>query len=116
MPYICAWVLQEVKSKEQIEKEKKGEKVEQPKQSIWAALVQNVLKNPFIWGMALTYFMIYVVRQASAVYGLHEGSRTCWMAICFTGVTCSREGCWSTAASAHLQGARKARQADANPK
>eukprot|EP00200_Dunaliella_tertiolecta_P006156 CAMPEP_0202343192 /NCGR_PEP_ID=MMETSP1126-20121109/3422_1 /ASSEMBLY_ACC=CAM_ASM_000457 /TAXON_ID=3047 /ORGANISM="Dunaliella tertiolecta, Strain CCMP1320" /LENGTH=519 /DNA_ID=CAMNT_0048934233 /DNA_START=351 /DNA_END=1911 /DNA_ORIENTATION=- len=55
--------VKEVKSKEQIEKEKKGEKVEQPKQSIWAALVQNVLKNPFIWGMALTYFMIYVVRQ-----------------------------------------------------
>ena len=26
-------------------------------------LVKTVLKNPFIWGMALTYFFIYVVRQ-----------------------------------------------------
>jgi sugar phosphate permease len=26
-------------------------------------LVNNVLKNPFIWGMALTYFFIYIVRQ-----------------------------------------------------
>ncbi len=34
-----------------------------PKPDIWAALVNNVLKNPFIWGMALTYFFIYVVRQ-----------------------------------------------------
>ncbi|KAJ9513154.1 hypothetical protein QJQ45_029358 [Haematococcus lacustris] len=33
------------------------------KPDIWAALVNNVLKNPFIWGMALTYFFIYVVRQ-----------------------------------------------------
>jgi hypothetical protein len=32
---------------------------------IWGALVNNVLKNPFIWGMALTYFFIYVVRQVS---------------------------------------------------
>jgi len=34
-----------------------------PKPDIWSALVNNVLKNPFIWGMALTYFFIYVVRQ-----------------------------------------------------
>ena len=26
-------------------------------------LVNNVLKNPYIWGMALTYFFVYVVRQ-----------------------------------------------------
>ena len=26
-------------------------------------LLNNVLKNPYIWGMALTYFFIYVVRQ-----------------------------------------------------
>lgn len=25
--------------------------------------MENVLKNPYIWGMALTYFFIYVVRQ-----------------------------------------------------
>ena len=30
-------------------------------------LVNNVLKNPFIWGMALTYFFIYVVRQVRVV-------------------------------------------------
>jgi hypothetical protein len=33
-------------------------------------LVNNVLKNPFIWGMALTYFFIYIVRQ---VRGRGEG-------------------------------------------
>ncbi len=38
-------------------------KADKPKPDIWAALVNNVLKNPFIWGMALTYFFIYVVRQ-----------------------------------------------------
>ena len=25
--------------------------------------MENVLKNPYIWGMALTYFFIYVIRQ-----------------------------------------------------
>lgn len=34
-----------------------------PKESLLTLLVNNVLKNPFIWGMALTYFFIYVVRQ-----------------------------------------------------
>ncbi len=34
-------------------------------ESLWDNLVQNVLTNPFIWGMALTYFFIYIVRQAS---------------------------------------------------
>lgn len=33
------------------------------KESLLQLLVQNVLKNPYIWGMALTYFFIYVVRQ-----------------------------------------------------
>lgn len=33
------------------------------KESLLTLLVQNVLKNPYIWGMALTYFFIYVVRQ-----------------------------------------------------
>ena len=41
--------------------------------SLWDSLLNNVLKNPFIWGMALTYFFIYVVRQASVRGG--EGSR-----------------------------------------
>ncbi|KAK9916786.1 hypothetical protein WJX75_006994 [Coccomyxa subellipsoidea] len=34
-----------------------------PKESLITLLINNVLKNPFIWGMALTYFFIYVVRQ-----------------------------------------------------
>lgn len=33
------------------------------KESLLQLLVKNVLKNPYIWGMALTYFFIYVVRQ-----------------------------------------------------
>lgn len=36
---------------------------DKPKPSVLKQLVNNVLKNPFIWGMALTYFFIYVVRQ-----------------------------------------------------
>ena len=60
----CITPLQDTKPKEQIQKEKQGEKAEEnPKPSIWQALVNNVLKNPYIWGMALTYFFIYVVRQ-----------------------------------------------------
>lgn len=35
--------------------------VEKP--DVLKILVKTVLKNPFIWGMALTYFFIYVVRQ-----------------------------------------------------
>ena len=35
----------------------------QPKESLLSLLVNNVLTNPYIWGMALTYFFIYVVRQ-----------------------------------------------------
>lgn len=34
-----------------------------PKESLMDMLVKNVLTNPFIWGMALTYFFIYIVRQ-----------------------------------------------------
>jgi sugar phosphate permease len=30
---------------------------------VWKALRDNVLKNPFIWCLAITYFFIYVVRQ-----------------------------------------------------
>eukprot|EP00877_Chromochloris_zofingiensis_P003701 jgi/Chrzof1/13331/Cz07g29050.t1 len=33
------------------------------KPDVLKQLVDNVLKNPFIWGMALTYFFIYIVRQ-----------------------------------------------------
>lgn len=33
------------------------------KASLLDLLLQNVLKNPYIWGMALTYFCIYAVRQ-----------------------------------------------------
>lgn len=36
------------------------------KPSIMQTLLDTVLRNPFIWGMALTYFFIYVVRQVRA--------------------------------------------------
>jgi len=39
------------------------EAVPESKQSIKEILFENVLKNPFIWGMAFTYFFIYVIRQ-----------------------------------------------------
>jgi sugar phosphate permease len=39
----------------------KGQEKEKP--NVLKQLVNNVLKNPFIWGMALTYFFIYIVRQ-----------------------------------------------------
>lgn len=42
---------------------KKADGSDAPKESLLTLLVNNVLKNPFIWGMALTYFFIYVVRQ-----------------------------------------------------
>ena len=35
----------------------------QPQESLLTLLLNNVLKNPYIWAMALTYFFIYVVRQ-----------------------------------------------------
>ena len=31
--------------------------------SLLSLLLNNVLRNPYIWGMALTYFFVYVVRQ-----------------------------------------------------
>jgi len=40
---------------------------DKPKPSVLKQLVNNVLKNPFIWGMALTYFFIYIVRQVRRV-------------------------------------------------
>ena len=39
----------------------KGEEAEKP--SMISVLIKTVLKNPYIWGMALTYFFIYVIRQ-----------------------------------------------------
>ena len=42
-------------------KEKDGS--DAPKESLMSLLLNNVLKNPFIWGMAFTYFFVYVVRQ-----------------------------------------------------
>lgn len=43
--------------------QKKDPAGNEQKESLLTLLVQNVLKNPYIWGMALTYFFIYVVRQ-----------------------------------------------------
>eukprot|EP00195_Chlamydomonas_chlamydogama_P013869 CAMPEP_0202900640 /NCGR_PEP_ID=MMETSP1392-20130828/11956_1 /ASSEMBLY_ACC=CAM_ASM_000868 /TAXON_ID=225041 /ORGANISM="Chlamydomonas chlamydogama, Strain SAG 11-48b" /LENGTH=469 /DNA_ID=CAMNT_0049587075 /DNA_START=389 /DNA_END=1797 /DNA_ORIENTATION=- len=48
---------------EPVSSKPKGEEKKKDDVDIWSALVNNVLKNPFIWGMALTYFFIYVVRQ-----------------------------------------------------
>jgi MFS transporter, OPA family, sugar phosphate sensor protein UhpC len=36
---------------------------QEDKPSMIELLVTTVLKNPYIWGMALTYFFIYVIRQ-----------------------------------------------------
>ena len=48
---------------EVVEAAKADDGQEAPKESLLSMLVNNVLRNPFIWGMALTYFFIYVVRQ-----------------------------------------------------
>ena len=40
-----------------------GEEDPESKQSIKQILFDNVLRNPFIWGMAFTYFFVYVIRQ-----------------------------------------------------
>ena len=48
---------------EKAKPKKQADGSEGPKESLLTLLVNNVLKNPFIWGMALTYFFIYVVRQ-----------------------------------------------------
>jgi sugar phosphate permease len=41
---------------------------DKPKPNVLKQLVNNVLKNPFIWGMALTYFFIYIVRQVQSTH------------------------------------------------
>uniref|UniRef100_A0A6U9RBK6 Major facilitator superfamily (MFS) profile domain-containing protein n=1 Tax=Picocystis salinarum TaxID=88271 RepID=A0A6U9RBK6_9CHLO len=46
------------KDSEPVETEESAEEI-----SLWDNLVQNVLTNPYIWGMALSYFFIYVLRQ-----------------------------------------------------
>jgi MFS transporter, OPA family, sugar phosphate sensor protein UhpC len=54
------------KKKRIVEGEGEGEEVAattETKPSLIKMLVDNVLTNPFIWGMALTYFFIYIVRQ-----------------------------------------------------
>lgn len=48
---------------EVVEAAKQDDGEDAPKESLLTMLVNNVLRNPFIWGMALTYFFIYVVRQ-----------------------------------------------------
>lgn len=40
-----------------------GDKADDGKESLLSLLVNNVLKNPYIWAMAFTYFFIYVIRQ-----------------------------------------------------
>tara|TARA_B100001540_G_C15814237_1_gene646207 strand:- start:885 stop:2732 length:1848 start_codon:yes stop_codon:yes gene_type:complete len=44
------------------EAKKQTEQMEQ-KINLWENLLHNVLSNPFIWGLAFTYFCVYVVRQ-----------------------------------------------------
>jgi len=44
-------------------KPKQADGASAPKESLMSLLLNNVLKNPFIWGMAFTYFFVYVVRQ-----------------------------------------------------
>ena len=45
-----------------------------------------MLKNPYIWGMALTYFCIYVVRQGVTswfvFYLMKVRSRRCPLSCC----------------------------------
>lgn len=48
---------------EPVSEAKPKAKDDKPKADLWNSLLNNVLKNPFIWGMALTYFFVYVVRQ-----------------------------------------------------
>ncbi|GFR42484.1 hypothetical protein Agub_g3277, partial [Astrephomene gubernaculifera] len=50
----------------------------QQQQGVFRAAVENVLKNPYIWALSLTYFFIYVVRQGvtswTVFYLLNEKS------------------------------------------
>ena len=46
-------------------------------------LVNNVLKNIWIWGMAITYFFIYVIRQGVTSWSIFflmnvKGTRKCY--------------------------------------
>jgi len=53
---------EEAKPKEEAEAGK-GKQGEEKELTLLQNLYQNVLSNPYIWGMAITYFFIYVVRQ-----------------------------------------------------
>lgn len=46
---------------------KEEEEAEEEQLSVRENLIQNVLSNPFIWGLALTYFCVYIVRQVRRV-------------------------------------------------
>ena len=51
-------------AKKQAAKEVVEEVEEEEEQlSVKDNLVNNVLSNPYIWGLALTYFFVYIVRQ-----------------------------------------------------
>jgi hypothetical protein len=55
----------------------KAEGEAKPKPTVLKQLLNNVLKNPFIWGMALTYFFIYIVRQVR--HAARGGADACWL-------------------------------------
>jgi sugar phosphate permease len=67
---------------------KKGEAT----MSIWDSLLQNVLKNPFIWGMAFTYFFVYIIRQVRPSMVLID-----WTPCAFTAMT----HCWHPVQALH---------------
>jgi MFS transporter, OPA family, sugar phosphate sensor protein UhpC len=50
-------------STEEIEARNKTDAKEEPKESLVDLLVKDCLKNPYVVGLAFTYFFIYVVRQ-----------------------------------------------------
>jgi hypothetical protein len=66
-------------------------------------LMTNVLKNPFIWGMALTYFFIYIVRQVSLVVGGGVVAVCCLTPeLCRHVLICAVRLCIKAARSTHL--------------
>lgn len=69
------------------------EEVKEEKPSMIQVLITTVLKNPYIWGMALTYFFIYVIRQGVTSWCAHRplSSRAS-----FTHLTPAQKFCIST--------------------
>lgn len=64
-------------------------------------LLNNVLKNPYIWGMALTYFFIYVVRQGVTSWFVFYLIKVCFLLVNSSfalslapACTVSAEPCW----------------------